>query len=197
MPGKFVGEDGSEVTAFTEQEVREMESKKDEEMRAAAEKLASLEEELSKLKEKDLNFSNLRQQKDDAEKRVDRLKAEMEEKLESTKKELFEGVLKDHYDELLAALSGGDEEAKKRIEYQYKRLSDPTASKADVEKKLRDAAALAQDRTTDRATAAFASIGSAPLKASAGGRKFTDEEKAFGKALAAAGNIKLDDEDFK
>lgn len=161
------------------------------------EKLKSLEEELTKLKEKDFNFSNLRSQKEEAEKKIESIKAEFEQKIEKTKKEVLEGVLKEHYDDALAGLADGDEELKKKIEQQYSRLSDNASTKAEIEKKLRDAWSLAQAPAASPAVGyAFSSAGSAPIKPASSSKKFSEEEKAFARMMASSGGMKLDDADF-
>lgn len=197
MPRTVQDENGVETTVYTEEELKALEEEKTKAVSEAEEKLAALNEELSKLKEKDLNFSNLRSQKEDAEKRIDALKEEMEKRIETTKKEMQESNLKEHYTSMLDALTGGDEELKKKVEHHYSRLSDPSTDKATVEKKLKDAWALSQDRPVDRVGNAFASMGSAPIKPSASNKSWSEDEKELAQKLASAGGIKLSDDDFK
>lgn len=192
MPQTIQQADGTEIEVFTAEEVQA----KNEELMKATSEASKLADELSKLREKDLNFSKLREQKDDAEKRVDKLKVEMDEKLEQTKKELFEGALKDHYNDALTSLAG-DEETKKKIEYHYNRLSDKTTTKQDIDKKLRDAWALSQDKPASSMGAAFSSGGMGYVKPSSTPKTFSKEEVELGKEIARAGGLKLSDEDFK
>jgi hypothetical protein len=49
----------------------------------------------------------------------------------------------EHEGEILSNLSGGDEELKKKIKFQYDRLSDKSDSKESVTKKMNDAYLLA------------------------------------------------------
>ena len=196
MPTKLRNESGEEIEAFTAEEVKTLEESKEEELKTATEQAVKLQEELNKLKDKDLNFSTLRSQKDEAEKKVKELAENLKTLPDKIKGEVMESVLKEHYLEILQNLAGGDEEAKKKIEHHYNRLSDPVDSKAAIEKKLRDAMSLSQDRV-DLTTNAFASMGSAPLKPSNTGGSFTQEEVELGKRLAAAGGLKLTDDDFK
>lgn len=197
MPKTMIDEAGNEIVGFTEDEVKALEEEKGKAVAEAQTKLDALNQELSKLKEKDLNFSNLRSQKDDAEKKIEAMKGDFETQIEKVKKEVHETNLKDHYSDLLSSLTGGDEEAKKKIEYHYNRLSDPATSKAEVEKKLRDAWSLAQDRPADKTSVSFASFGAAPIKPSSSNNKWTDDEKDLAKRLAAAGGLVLEDSDFK
>jgi hypothetical protein len=108
----------------------------------------------------------------------------------------MQSVLKEHFDEALNQLSGGDDALKAKMEHHYSRLSDQPNNKAEIDKKLRDALALSQDRV-DGVGNAFASMGSAPIKPSSSNKTWTDEEKDFARKFAAAGGMKLDDKDFK
>ncbi len=197
MPQTFQDAEGNEITAYTEDEVKAIEEDKANVLKEAEEKLSTINQELTKYKEKDLNFSNLRSQKDDVEKKIEAMKQETEQKIEAAKKEVHEANMKEHYQELLNSLSGGDDEAKKKIEYHYGRLSDPTTNKAEVEKKLRDAMELSRVRQANSTGNAFASSGAAPIKPSNSNRKWSEDEKELGKEFAAAGGMVLKDEDFK
>lgn len=197
MPKTMIDESGNEITAFTEEEVKAFDEQKSKELTEAQQKLEALNQELSKLKEKDLNFSHLRSQKEESEKKVESLKQDFEKQIETVKKEVYESTLKDHYSSMIESLSGGDEETKKKIEYHYNRLSDAATSKAEVEKKLRDAWALSQDRPANTIANSFASFGAAPIKPISSNHKWSDDEKELGKKLAAAGGLVLKDEDFK
>lgn len=183
--------------ALTPSEAKALEEQKSQELIKAREELKAREEELTKLREKDLNFSHLRSQKEEAEKKAETLKSEIEVKIEQVKKEVVDGVLKEHYGDALSNLASGDEELKKKIEFHYNRLNDPTSSKTEIDKKLRDAWSMAQERPSTF-TNAFASSGSVSMmKPSSSGSKFTDEEKKFAQRFASAGGLVLKDEDFK
>lgn len=192
MPSTFKDAEGNDVSAFTVEEV----NAKDEAIQKANDEMARITEELNKMKEKDLNFSKLREQKDSLEGKVKQIETDFTAKLETTKKELFEGVLKDHYNDVITNLASGDEETKKKIAYHYNRLSDKAETKAEVDKKLKDAWALAQDKPASNAAAAFSSGGMGYVKPSSGTKTFSKEEVELGKAIAAAGGMKLDDKDF-
>lgn len=188
-------EDGTEIEAYTAEEV---EAQKAEAIEAALEQykidnpdktaeleelqntLKEKEEELAKLKEKDLNFSNLRKQKESAEKAVENIKAEIDAKIASAKKEVLEGVMKDHYDETLKSLSGGDEELKKKIEFHYKRLGDIVSTKTEMSNKLKDAHTLATRKDEPDITAILGSGGIGRLKMKGQNKGFTPEEQALG-----------------
>ena len=151
---KIIEENGEEIEVFTAEELEQQKQEaieeykmenpdKSDELTALQEEIARKEEELDKMKGKDLNFSNLRKQKEEAEKKVADILAGVDDKINKAKSEVFEGVMKDHYNETIRALSGEDEEVLKKIEYHYKRLSDSATTKQEITNKLRDAYILA------------------------------------------------------
>lgn len=194
----FYDEAGNEVEAFTQEQVAELEREKAEALERAQAELKAKDDELEKFKAKDLNFANLRQQKDQAEKQISTLKSEVDEKISAMKREVFDGVMKDHYVDTLKGLAGEDEDLKKKIEFHYSRLNDPTATKAEVDKKLRDAWALATQGEGPSAfnSAVISSGYAAPLGSATMKKNFSAEEKAFAQRLASSGGISLTDKDF-
>lgn len=202
-------EDGTTVDVYTAEELEAQKQEAIEQYKAEnpdkSEEFTKLQKDLEdaktaldKFKDKDLNFGKLREQKEQAEKKVSELKADFEAKLETTKKEIFEGVQKDYYNDTLKTLSGGDEEVKKKIEYHYKRLGDTAATKEEIGNKLRDAYLLAtkQDAPDALNTTVLSSGGSGKLNIKSD-KKFTPEEKALAQKLAQAGGMKLEDKDFQ
>ena len=199
-----ITKDGVDIEVFT---VEELEAQKQEaienyksENPDKADELASLqeelklkEEELTKVKDKDTNFANLRKQKEAAEKKITDITAEIDTKISAVKKEVMEGVMKDHYNDTLKVLAGDDEEVKKKIEFQYKRLADAAATKEEVGNKLRDAWVLATKPEVTDALNSFviSSGGVGKLHIKGQEKKFTPEEKALGAKFG------LKEEDFK
>jgi len=206
MPQFVENEQGEQVEVYTSEELQaqkeaaleEYKKEKDAELDAAQTELKLATEKLGKLEGKDLNFAKLREQKQEAEDKVERVKQEMEESLGKFKKEILEGVSKDYYNETLGSLAGDDAELKKKIEFEYNRLNDPVNTKEDISKKLRDAYILATklDDSGALSSSAVSSGGSSKLKFKQD-NKFTPEEVQFAKKLAASGGIQLKDEDFK
>ena len=97
---------GEEVEVFTNEEkeaaieeYKQANPDKSVEMEALQSELKKSNEELVKFQNKDLNFANLRTQKEAAEKRADELRAEIDTKIGVVKKEILEGVMVDHYNE--------------------------------------------------------------------------------------------------
>ena len=209
MSEKITKEDGSEVEVFT---VEELEAQKQEaieqykadnpdksgEMSTLQEQLEKAQTELEGLKAKDLSFSQLRKEKGDLEGKVSTLTKEVDAKIEKAKKEMFEGVMKDHYNDTLNGLAGGDAELVKKIEYQYKRLGDVASTKEEIGKKLKDAYVLAggvqEKNYLDSSITSSGGVGRINIKR---GEKMSAEEKQAITAMAAAGGVKLDDKDFQ
>jgi len=201
--------DGNQVEVYTAEELRvQQEAKLDEyklenpdrseEINDMQEELRKKEEELEKLKNKDFNFSNLRKQKESAEIEIEKIKKDIEGKLETVKKEVMEGVMKDYYDETIKVFSEGDEELKKKIEFHYKRIQDDPITKTDMSKKIRDAYILAtkQDEVDILNTSVISSGGVRRLNIKGQDKKYTLEEKEMAQKLAQAGGLKLKDTDF-
>lgn len=200
---KILNDAGEEIDVYTAEEVQQQ---KDEAVQAEADKRTELEAELTKLKEKDLNFETLRASKKaaeekvtDAEKKAQEAMKSVDEKLEATKKEILEGVNVDHYKDTIKSLSGGDAEVEKKIEFHYKRLTDPASTKSEVTKKLTDAYYLATRTEAGGAlnSAVISSGGAVRPTFQANKEKLSADEQALLQKLAQAGNMKLTDEDLK
>src|SRR3990167_5476935 len=168
------------------------------ELDALQAELKKANDELGKFKDKDLNFGNLRTQKEAAEKKVEEILKGVDDKIAIVKKEVLEGVMKDHYTETLKTLAGDDSELIKKIEYQYKRLTDFAATKEEVTKKMTDAYLLAT-KVPDTGV-----LNSGVLSSAGGGKlniksnqPFSAEEKALAYKFAQAGGYKLEEKELK
>jgi hypothetical protein len=199
MPQKILNDDGEEIEVFTQAELQAQkdsaleEYKKtnpgNEEITKLQEELKVKTEELLKLQDKDLNFTALRQAKE-------KLEADIEAKIGSFKKELLEGVTKEHYQETMKKLAGDDKELADKIELQYKRLADPASTKEEISKKLMDAFVLASGGNKQSIdSGVFSSGGIGRIKVEQ--KQMSPEEIEFSKKFAQAGGIKLEDKDFK
>ena len=201
---------GVQIEVFTPEEIeadkqaaiekyKEDNPDKSDEIDSLQAELKNKEEELTKLKNKDFNFANLRSQKETAEGKIEEIKKEIDTKIESAKKEVLESVMKDHYNETLKILASEDEEFKKKIEFNYKRIQDIPTTKEELTKKLTDALALAtKPENLDALNVSVISSGGvSKLNLKSQEKKFTPEEKEFGKKLGSAGGIKLEDKDFE
>ena len=201
MPITHTDTDGNEQEVFT---AEELETQKEQAKTDAVEqfktdnpdktaeieelqgKLDKATEDLTRAGEKDTNFANLRKQKDDAENKLEEFTAGVDEKIgtakEEVKKEVLEGVMSDHYADILKALTGDDEELKKKVELNYNRLQDPGVTKSDVTKKLTDAYHLSTIPETEDAlnTSVISSGGVSRLKTTSDDKSFSGEEKELG-----------------
>ena len=180
---------------LSQEEAKVIQEAKEKELEEARNILKERDEELAKLKEKEINFHKLNAQKKDAERQVEAVRAEIDVRVDAAKKEVIQSVLQEHYIEAIESLSGGDDELKKKIEQQYLRLSDPTNNKSEIDKKLRDAWSLAQERPQTFSNA-FSTSSSSVFRPQSS-QKFNDDERDVLKKMAAAGGIKLTEDDLK
>jgi len=168
MTQTIINDSGETIEIPTTEEIEAQKQQAIEEYKSQnpdkTEELTKLQKELDGFKDKDLNFSNLRKQKEDAEKKVEDILKGVDEKISTVKKEVLEGVMKDHYNETINSLTGGDEELKKKIEFQYKRLGDAPATKDEIAKKLQDAYMLAAGTSKGVSSNAFSSGGVGSIK---------------------------------
>ena len=105
----------------------------------------------------------------------------VDEKINTVKKEVMEGVMKDHYNDTLKAFAGEDAEVLKKIEYHFKRLGDVASTKEEITNKLKDAYLLATGEKDDGVNASvFSSGGVGRLNIKGSDKKFTPEEVALG-----------------
>lgn len=197
-------EDGTEIEVFTADEIEAQKQEaieayksenpdKTDELTALQEELAKKEEALEKSKNAGANFANLRKAKEEAEKKLEDVLKGVDDKIGKVKNEVFEGVMKDHYNDTLKALAGEDAETLKKIEYHYKRLGDPVTTKSEMSNKLKDAFLLATKKETDDAlnTSVLSSGGVGRLNIKPQGQKLSDVEKSV------AGKLGLSEADLK
>lgn len=181
--------EGDEIEVFTSEELEAQKEEaieqfkvdnpdKTDELLALQEELKTKEEAFEKLNNKDKNFVNLRKAKDEAEKKIEEILKGVDEKINKAKSEVFEGVMKDHYNDTLKALAGEDTETLKKIEHHYKRLGDSATTKSEITNKLRDAYLLAtKQEDSNLSSSAFSSAGAGGLKFKGSEKKFNEDEK--------------------
>lgn len=157
MPIKVKQEDGTEVDALTpdeandlaEKRVQEEREKIEEEKQAEidaleAEKVKN-EEELEKLRNKDMNFENLRRKsesKEDKEKKAEDLEGQIAT-LNKKIDELAEQPKNDIKEEFIIKNIGEDAEKKKMFEHYYAQLGSEAKTKTEILKAAADALTLA------------------------------------------------------
>lgn len=200
MTYKITNEDGDEIEVFTPEELEAQKLAAVDEFRKqnpdVSEDLKKAQADLEKLKGKDLNFANLRTQKEAAEKKVEEILAGVDEKVNTIKKEVLEGVMKDHYNETLRNLSGGDKEAADKIELQYKRLVGTPATKDEIAKMLQDASLLATGGQRSAVGSSAFSSGGAGRPAVENKQPLSQEEKDFVVKMGASAGMKFEEKDF-
>lgn len=210
MPKTISDSTGEDVEVYTKEELqiqkdavleefKNANPDKTNELNKLQEDLKKANEDLDKAKNKDTNFANLREAKEALENKVKELNESIDSKVGSAKKEIMDGVVKEHYSDIINKLAGDDKELLAKIEFQYKRLGDAAGTKAEIEKKLNDAYVLATGNMAGGiGQRPFSSGGSAPLKIDRNNNPpLNSEEMDLAKKLAAAGGIKLEDKDLK
>lgn len=195
MP-EIINKDGVDVEVYTAEELEAQKQEALEQFRAEnpdkTEELTKLQLELEGLKNKDMNFANVRKAKEEAEKKVEDLLKGVDEKIDKVKREVFEGVLQGHKSKTLSALVGDDVELKKKVELEYSRLSDVASTEEQITKKLKDAYVLATAKDPDGVNmSVFSSGGVGRIKINPTSQKFSPEEQALGAKFG------LEADDFK
>ena len=200
MPIK-VEVDGEIKETFTHEELEAQKTEAIEQYKKdnpdKSEELQKLQDEMKGLKDKDLNFSQLREQKKSLEERLQELTGSVKTDIENVKKEIVEGVMKEFYAEHLQTLTQGDADLMAKVELQYKRLADPAASKEEISKKLKDAFILATGTNAGGISSqAFSSGGVSPINPQVS-QKLNDEESALLEKMGEAGGLKIDIKKYK
>lgn len=191
MPITTKLEDGTEIEALTPDEVEAAKQEaieqykldnpdKEGELAELQTKLQEAEEKLAKAGDKDKNFDSLRKAKETAEKKVEDILKGVDEKINTVKKEVMEGVMKDHYNDTLKAFAGEDAEVQKKIEYHFKRLGDVASTKEEITNKLKDAYLLATGKEDNGVNASVFSSGGVGRLNIKSDKKFSSEEIAMG-----------------
>lgn len=196
MSKTITNEDGTEEEVFTAEELETQKTEALEAFKAEnpdkTEELTALQEKLKGFEDKDLNFANIRKAKEEAEKKVEEIMKGVDEKIQTVRKEVLEGVMADHKSSTLEALVGDDEELKKKVELEYGRLSDVASTKDQLTKKLKDAYILATAKEPDGVNQnIYGSGGVGRLKINSTSPKFSAEEQELGAKFG------LKTEDFK
>lgn len=181
-------ENGDDVEVYTAAELEEQKQAaleefktnnpdKTEELEELQKELDKKDAELAKANEKGSNFAKLRAEQKKIEEDID-------SKISSAKREVIESVMKDHFNETMKSLAGEDEELRKKIEFNYKRLGDNPVTKDEISSKLRDAYLLASKTSDDGVNnSVFASGGVGKLNIKNNDKKFSQDEKALGAKL--------------
>lgn len=197
MPQIITDSGGNEMEVFTKDELEaqreeaieaykqenpdrseELEALQAEKEEATA-KIEAIQKQLEGELDKDKNFAELRKQKEELEQELKGFNTKIEEQVEGVKKEIFEGVNQDHYNETLKTLVGDDEGLQKKVELNYSRLADEATTKEAITKKLTDAYRLSADEPkADVLNTAVVSSSGAAMTRPSSTKGFSQEEKA-------------------
>ena len=203
MPQTIKDAEGNDVEVFSAEELEAKQQEaieafkienpdKTAELAELQEKVRETEEKLAKVGDKDYNFKALEKSKNDAEKKLEDFTRGIDEKINTVKREVLEGVMQDHKNDTLKALSGGDAELEKKIEFHYKRLGDVASTKTEISNKLKDAWVLATTKEPDGMNASIYGSGNVGrININSQSSKFSAEEKELGAKFG------LNEADFK
>lgn len=172
---KFKNENGEEFEAFTKEELDAAKLAALEEAKKALEpEMNQLKEDLKKEQEKDKNFG--------------KVKTESEEKIAGLEKkytDLHNSVVGGKKEEILAKLSGGDAETRRKIELEYAKFAGEAVTPQEIESRMLNATKLAiPDVSVNSLDDAFSKIGARSKKDVGTETKVaTESEKKMGDML--------------
>lgn len=118
-----------------EEDIEKQKKEETEKIEAEKKRIADLEAENKGLKDKEMNFSKIRESAEKAEKE----KADLSKQLEEEKA----ARVNDHKVRVVDAIAGSDNELKKLIEYHYGRIVGDAKTPEEIETKVKEAYTLA------------------------------------------------------
>ena len=198
-------DDGTEVEVYTAEELEQQKNDaieqfktenpdKTGELTTLQEELQSAQSELEKLRSVDKSVTHFKKEAQEAQKKVEEITKDIDAKINSVKREVFEGVMKDHSNEIVSSLSGGDDELKKKLQFEFDNTLKgviPT-TKEEISKKWEAAYTLVTKEAPDAVNmSVYSSGGVGRIKIGGGEQKFSAEEKDLGAKFG------LKEEDFK
>ena len=153
-----IEQDGKTIEVFTPEEVQAQQAQAVEAATATLKtELEQAKLDLSKASDKDYNFSQLREG-------VARAEAAVKTAKEEALKEFETNQATRTAESLIKKLSDGDEELRKKIELQFKRLGSEAKTEEEIAKQVRDAWVLSRnDVAPDPMSDAFSSGGANPV----------------------------------
>ena len=145
MPETIKLEDGTEREVPTEEEMVEASNRstaRKEQREEVKSELELTQEKLKKLENKEYNFKKLRDMTDIEKEKLSVTEIELkrkQEELEENQKSFTETLTGSFQNEALAVLVGDDKETRKKVLYNFKRISGADGNKEEVFAKMRDA----------------------------------------------------------
>lgn len=132
---KFYDEDGNEVEAYTQEEYNAT-KKVAEEADVFKKQVDELNEKLSKVDDKTLNFKELREKKENLEKELE----EVKNSVSKGQSEIMAEIQTIKFDKKIRSVVGDDEELVEKVKLNYSRLAAPKEGEEDT--RLNDAMVL-------------------------------------------------------
>ena len=155
---KFFDEQGNEVEAYTEEELEAKKKEaldeyakqnpdKAEELEKAQKDLEDAQKKLKEYEETGGGDDHQKQRLKDKAKTAEQALEEVRENFTKEIKELKEGFLSGHRTRILDRLSGGDEEVKKKIEFEADQFVGDVKNEVELEQRLTKAATIVNAQT--------------------------------------------------
>lgn len=211
MPEKME-KDGKEIEVFTAEELEAQKKAaideyktnnpdKSEDIQKLEEELGKKTKELESFKDKDFNLSTMRKGEEKLKEQIANLTKEIDQKVSDAKREVLDGVMKDHFVDTMNLLVGDDKDllAKVQLKYDNDLKSVVATSKEEISRKLKDAFILATGAASggsgvDNGAIGSGSVGRVKVEANP---KFNDDELDLLKKLGDAGGMKIDTNKYK
>lgn len=192
MP-QYFDKDGNEVEAFTAEEVTAREKaaaeaavKDNPQLKTLQEQLDATKKELEGFKDKDLNFANLKQSKEETEKKV----KELQEQITAVE----QGSVKQMKSDVFDLLSDGDKDVREKLEKEYETFRGDPKTRDEIISQAKKALSIVKPTAVPGAFDAF-NIGGGRPPVSGGdkGKEFVPSPEL----KQVANNLGISDEDFK
>jgi len=183
--------DGNEVEAYTKEEFESEKTKilqENPEVKTLKQDLETAKKELEGFKDKDLNFANLKQAKEETEKKVSDLENKITEFQTSSVKSLE--------NEVFNQLSNGDADLKAKLEAEYKTFRGEPKTKEEILAQAQKAMFIVKPPVVPGAFDAFSSSNGG--RSNAGGTVNKDGVYVPNEAVkTVGGKMGITDDDFK
>ena len=200
-------EHGDLVTAYTEEEVQkkieEESAKLIEETNAERQKeidevalrleevekeKAEMEERLSKLDDKSINFGNLRKKAEEKDVVINELKGtikSLEEKMDQRFNQISSETTKQKIDTLISQVAGNDVELAKKIVFNYNRFNTTPKDETELRQLINDAVILSTGGAKKNlfSTDVLSSSGGTPVRSDLDSEKLSDSGREGAKLL--------------
>ncbi len=164
---------------------------------AAKKEAEEIKAKLQKLENKDMNFKKFRDLNEEERTKLSSKEIELmqrQDKLEEEQKTFVGMQVASYKDEALAVLAGDNDDLRKKTLFHFDRIKDEAVSKAEIQRKMRDAYRLAKDDSninSDPFARAMAYSGEGQAPSNKGEKDLSNDVKELAKRLG------LSEEDLK